>query len=174
MQVQMRLIKAIVFCAFFCSSTSGLSQKDSIRTWSGESAFMLTVYRLGSYQKERPTFFFEQSFNYRLNQRFSIGAGVGINVYPGALGLPVGINGRYHYRIGKVNCTLVQSYHRNLNVGELFFSSYRYMGELIGHFKIKDFTLNPKIGYNFLYDKYDGRNLGFLMGISAIYPLKIK
>ncbi|MFK8044108.1 MAG: hypothetical protein AB8B72_01335 [Crocinitomicaceae bacterium] len=161
----------LLLILFMCLSLSVNAQSDSVKGWSGESNFLMTVYRLGSYVKERPTFFLEQNFNYRFHDHFSAGAGLGINAYPGLLGFPVGVHGKYHFAIKSMNFSVLQSYHRYLNLGDLFFKSNRYLGELVGHVELNKIELTPRIGYNYLFDKYDGRNLGFLLGIGVSYKI---
>ncbi len=149
------------------ASLNANAQSD--KKWSGETYLLVSAYRLGSYQKERPTFFVEQNINYRLNKRFSLGAGTGINVYPALLGFPLKVDGRYHFNIKSAPLSVVQSYGRNIRLSDIFFNSNRYIGEVRVHLNLEKVTLLPRVGYNFLWDKYEGRSLSFFAGIGIEY-----
>ncbi len=166
----MKLIRVLTLLSFsFCLLSV---QAQSNPKWTGETSFLLTAYRLGSYEKERPTFFVEQNFSRRLNEHFSVGAGLGINVYPALLAFPVQVNGKYHFKIKSLPFSIMQSYGRNIKLSDVFFKSNRYLGEVRANFSVGKVNLVPRVGYNLLWDRYGGRNLGFLIGIGVEYRLK--
>lgn len=165
----MKLIKSIVVLTFTTLTVSAYGQ--SVPKWSGETSLLLTVYRLGSYQKERPTFFLEQNFDRRVSDRFSLGAGFGVNAYPALLAFPAQLNAKYHFKIKSTPFSIMQSYGRNIKLSDVFFNSNRYLGELRANISVGKVDLTPRIGYNYLWDRYHGRNLGFLLGVGVEYRL---
>jgi len=164
----MKSIKLFLLIVLFCKFDAN-AQTVSSKVWTGETYFLMSAYRLGSYQKERPTLFLEQNLNYRVNKRISIGVGTGINLYPALLALPLKFDGRYHFQVKSTPMSIVQSYGRNIKLSDSFFRSNRYVGELRVHFPIGKISLLPRVGYNLLWDKYNGRSLSFFAGIGIEY-----
>ncbi len=171
MQELMRSIKGGILIIALFASVIGYSQAELVTKWKGETYLMASFFRLGSYQKERPTIFLEQTINYRLNERFSLGAGFGVNAYPALLGFPVHVNGKYNFKIKNRTFSIIQSYGRNIKFGDISFNSNRYLGELRMILVLKNVNLTPRIGYNYLWDGYDGRSLSFLVGVGLKYDL---
>ncbi|MFK7787806.1 MAG: hypothetical protein AB8B56_21975 [Crocinitomicaceae bacterium] len=165
----MKSIKLLLasVCLFFSITTD--AQNSLEKKWSGETYLLVSAYRLGSYQKERPTFFIEQNINYQWNKRFSFGAGTGIDFYPALLGFPLKVDGRYHFNVKSTPLSVVQSYGRYIRLSDIFFNSNRYVGELRVHLNLGNTTLLPRVGYNYLWDQYEGRSLSFFVGIGIEY-----
>jgi hypothetical protein len=171
--VQMRLTKILTIILITISTFDSKAQNLTDKGLSGETYFYSSFYRLGSYNKERPTFFLEQNINYRFNKRFSAGVGLGIDLYPALLAFPLFIDVKYHFKIMSLPFNLTQSLGRNIKLTDTFFTSYRYMGDLSLTIKLKKMNINPRIGYNFLWEKYGGKNLGFFAGIGIEYKLSL-
>ncbi len=167
----MRSIKIALLIVLLMGLSLSYAQITPVTKWSGETYLMSSFFRLGSYQKERPTIFLEQTLNYRLNDRFSLGAGFGINAYPALFGFPVHVNGKYNFNIKNKTFSIIQSYGRNIKFGDISFNSNRYLGEIRMILVLKKVNLTPRIGYNYLWDRYNGRNLSFLVGIGLKYNL---
>jgi hypothetical protein len=168
---QMKLIRNILILIILLSASGIKAQTDLSKRWTGETYLLSSFYRLGSYSKERPTLFLEQDFNNRLSERFSVGAGFGISLYPSLLAFPVSVNGKYHFRIKSIPFSIIQSYARHIKLSDVFFASNRYIGELRANLPLKKVTINPRLGYNFLWDKYGGKNLSFIVGVGIEYNL---
>lgn len=136
----------------------------------GHTRFDVGFYHIGSYSKERPILYLEQSFNYWLNQRFSFGAGFGINLYPAALAFPVFVNGNYHFTVGRHFLTWSNTLGANLRLGELSFSSFRYLGTVSAPvYSRKSVKIVPEVGYSLLLDRSGGGAITFLAGIGIQY-----
>lgn len=67
-----------------------------------------------------------------------------------------------------------QSLGRNIKISDVFYRSNRYIGAINMNIPIKKMSLVPELGYNFLWDKYGGKNLSFFIGVGLEYPLKRK
>lgn len=146
------------------------SQSKIEKKWQGETSILSSFYRLGTYSKERPTFFLEQGINYQINDLFSIGTGLGINIYPALFALPIQIQGNYRFNIKNQPFALSQAVGRNIKLSDNFFRSNRYLGELKIILPVKKTVhLAPRLGYNLLWDKYNGRSLSYFIGIGLIY-----
>lgn len=169
---QMKLIKPILVTLMLFSICETQAQTETYKEWSGETYLLSSFYRLGSYNHERPTLFLEQSFDYRLNKQFSAGLGIGINLYPALLGAPISVNAKYHFTIKSVPFSFNQSLGRNIRWSDSFFASNRNMGEIRANIPLNNITFNPRLGYNFLWEKYGGGNLSFFLGIGIEYKLK--
>lgn len=167
----MKSIKYILFVLIIFSAAQSNAQENYMKGWTGETSFSLSFYRLGSYVKERPTFFLEQAFLNRINKRLSLGAGICINAYPALLGMPIYASGVYHLNIKSYHLSFNQTFGRNVKLGDVFFDSWRCLGYCELGISLKNVLLKPKLGYNLLWDKYGGRNLSFIIGIGLKYNL---
>ncbi len=130
-----------------------------------------SFYHVGSYSKESPFLALEQTLDYQLKPKFRFGLGSGLNLYPATLTIPI-----YSYAnltiktTNKLNIELLQSYGRNTKLGDLGFKSNRYVGQIIFDIhRKKKLSFAPQIGYLFNWDKWGGKSLSFLLGISIRY-----
>lgn len=166
----MKLIKHILLSLLLFPVLSS-GQIDG-KKWFGHTRLSLSLYEPGSYAKERPTFYLEQGFYYEINSKLTAGGGIGINAYPGLLGLPVFLEARFNFPVKKYPAYLFQSYGRNLNVGELFFASNRNWGGFGILFNLNEnLALSPEIGYAYIWDAYGGKALHFNLGIGLTFGL---
>jgi len=165
-----KLLSVLIFCCFtLVAKAQNSASTPAIEGYTSLSASFL---RLGSYSKERPTFFIEQDFDYRFNDRVSLGLGLGFNLYPALLAFPVALNGKYYFKINKRSFLFKQSIGRNIRLADIFFSSNRYLGSFAMQIPLKQSALFPEVGYNFLWDRFGGKNVGFFLGISWKYTIK--
>ena len=67
-----------------------------------------------------------------------------------------------------------QTLGRNIKLSDIFQRSNRYMGAINVNIPINKLSLVPEFGYNFLWDKYGGKNLSFFIGVGLEYQLKRK
>jgi hypothetical protein len=160
--------KVIIILVFFFSVFDTVGQNKPLLTQ--QTQFRLGFYHLGSYAKERPAFLIEHQFNYEVVNRFKLGVGIGVSLYPGALAYPVHIQGQYHFLIGKRKSYLSQDYGINLRLGANSFFSQRYTGgyHLIfnSHKKIEWIT---GLGYLYIWDNYGGKNISFLINVGILF-----
>jgi len=166
----MKLIKLITFI-FILNSISGTSQE--LTKWEGKSQLMTGIYHFGSYAKEGPIFFLEQHFFYNFNHRYSIGIGAGLDIYPGGLALPIMIEGKYNFTLFKKPAFFSQSIGKYILSNELFFSANRNVGAfgLVVN-PDKKVLIVPEIGYSYLWDKYGGKELSFLINLGVQYSIQ--
>ena len=175
MQVLMKSTKYIyVMFILLFSSQQIYSQTDTTfqKRIVGKTNFLVSFYHSGSYGKERPFFFLDQSFEFRFHKHFSVGLGLGLNLYPAALATPFFINGRYHFSIRKLNCSIEQSIGKNIKIQEYGFNSNRYFGAIGVDFNLRKYlSLNTQVGYLYLWDKYGGQDLSFFATIGLSYKI---
>lgn len=138
----------------------------------GKTNILVSFYHSGSYGKERPFFFLDQSFEYRFHKCFSAGLGFGINLYPAAPATPFFINGRYHFNVRKINFSIEQSIGKNIKIQEYGFNSNRYIGTIGADFNLRKYLLlNSQVGYLYLWDKYGGQDLSLFATIGLTYKI---
>ncbi len=136
----------------------------------GASIFQVAPLHAGSYAKERPIFQLEQRVLYRFNARYSAGAGTGLGIFPGALGLPLYAQGNVHFAQGKGR--VGQSYGFYLKLSDVFFAAHRYAGELgWGWSLTESIVLEAQGGYLFWWDRFGGRALSGQLGVGLRYGL---
>lgn len=134
----------------------------------------MATLHAGSYSKERPIFGLEQTFAYRFHPRFTVGVGVGINLYPALLGVPIKVEGTYSFGNPdkKVGGFAYQSVGRNVKLFRESFNSQRYDGGLGLTIELTDqVDLVPQVGYLMLLDKYRGGFLSANFGVRLTYGL---
>lgn len=154
---------------FHFSSEAQISLKRS-DGMNNQTNFRLGFYHLGSYSKENPSLFLEHQVNYHFKEYYSLGLGVGMNLYPAALAFPLYLEGQRLINIGGRQFYFTQSYGVNLKLGDLSFFSHRYNGNFNAMFfferKVK---LIAGLGYLYLWDNYGGKNVSFLLNIGVQY-----
>lgn len=154
-----------------CATAWGQSSGASGRLY-GSTRLDVGTLHAGSYRKERPIIFLEQEFNYRLGERFSVGLGTGIDLYPGALAFPVFLSGTYAFPVGQQQASVQTSLGANLRIAELFFFSYRNvssLGWVLGRERKVQWV--PRLGYVMNLDRYWGGSLSALFGLDIRYGL---
>ena len=129
--------------------------------------FTISYYHIGSYSKESPFLGLEQSINYSVFEKIQIGLGSGINVYPSTFTFPIISSITYSLPISSNwNCSILQSYGRNMKFKKNGFKSNRYFGQLSFKHPIKkNIQISPSIGYLYNWDKWGGQSLSFTIGI---------
>ena len=114
----------------------------------------------------------EQQFDYRFYAHFSIGGGLGLNLYPAALAFPLFVHGKYHFHIAGIKAYLHQSLGIHLKLSPLFFAANRYLGSLGADLTLGEkLILSPELGDSLIWDKYGGGALSALLGIGVKYQL---
>ncbi|MCH2234508.1 MAG: hypothetical protein MK078_09670 [Crocinitomicaceae bacterium] len=155
----------LILTLFFGISAKAQNEKSI----SGRTLVDVSFYHLGSYAKERPFVFLEQEINFSLHPKFTFGLGTGINVFPGALGLPLKLRGTYNFNRNYI----FQTVGAHLKVGTLFFSGYLWRGGYGRTFTLGDqLVLNSDLGYSYGWDRYGGKRLSFYLGIGLSYNFK--
>jgi hypothetical protein len=65
---------------------------------------------------------------------------------------------------------ITQSFAKNLKISPVFFTGYRYLGTIgLVYRKDKKVQVIPNIGYSFIWDRYGGKSLSFLVGLRIRY-----
>lgn len=172
MQVLMKIIRNILLVVIMLTTVSAFAQSISnTKKLSFKTNLRMSIYHLPGYNAERAIYYLEQHVSYPINTRFSFGGGLGINAYPFLLGLPIFIDGMYHFKpIKKVAPYFYQSFGRNIKVGSVFFKSNRLLGSFGANIKVsKKVILVPELGYSMLWDKYGGGAFSFIIGIGIKY-----
>lgn len=167
-----KLILALVFVlSLGFSPAFGQSAGDEAGLY-GATRFDLGLLHAGSYRKERPIFFLEQEVGYRFNDHGSVGIGAGIDLYPGALALPVYVAAAYSLDLLQKRTLWQTSVGVNLPLGDPFFFSYRNVSSVgIPLLNGNRMQLVPKLGYILNMDRYVGGSLSALLGIDLRYRL---
>lgn len=144
----------------FSQKTQGFYMADNL---------MLSYHNLGSYSDQGNIYYLEHEFNYRL-QKLSFSLGIGFNLYPAAYTIPVGLKAYYHFKVGKHEAYVAQSYAYNLKIGRFSFASNRYMGSVgFSYFVNPSKRIGIDTGYSLIWDQYGGGNLGFTIGLFFKY-----
>jgi len=156
----------IVLFVLGCA-TLGYSQDEAdAGPWRTKTIFRTSFYHLGSYSKEKPSFFLEQNVNFVLSSRFYLGLQMGVNLYPSLLAFPVSLQGKYYLSPSALKMYINQSVGRNIKLGKSSFPSNRYVGSLGLDLGLGNSSrLSPHLGYSFIWDKFGGGALSFFVGL---------
>lgn len=138
--------------------------QENMQKWSQQTHLRVGFYHLGSYSKENPSLFLEHQLNYKVHEKWNLGVGAGVNLYPAALAYPIYMEGQYRFSCRGLPSYLSQSYGVNLSLGEYSFFSHRY----IGNFNVlllqqKKIQLITGLGYLYIWDHWGGKNISFLL-----------
>jgi len=167
MLVQMRWIKLVIIVI---SLSAGSAQAQM--SWMGKTKLTVSYYHIGSYSKERPLVFLDQSFEMVIKPQFRIGLGTGVNLYPSDLTVPLFMNLKYVKEMGKIGFFAQQSYGVNLKLGSIGFFSHRLVGGAGVMIRLKDrLTLDPELGYVLNLDNYGGGSLSFTTSLGVYYTI---
>ena len=165
----MKWIKYITILSCFLS-TSVFAQSDN--KWMGNTKLTVSYFHLGSYSKERPLLFLDQSFEYVVAPKFRIGMGTGINLYPANLTIPVFADFKYITELNKMGVFIHQSYGYNLKLGDVGFFSHRFNGGFGFNIRLSEkLTLDPELGYVLNLDNFGGGSLSFTAAVGLYYPI---
>lgn len=170
----MKLIKKIGFLSLFLMTFPLLAQSEKgTKTWSTKTQFMVGFYHFGGYGKEKPIYYLEQYLDYQLTEKYSLGMGLGINLYPAQLASPLSVNAKYHFKLKALSAYFQQSYGYNIKLGKVFFKSSRYLGSLGLAFKSNEkISWTSDLGYAFIWDKYSGASLTLHLGIGLKFSFR--
>lgn len=169
----MKGIRSYIIIICLASSCSSFGQ--SINKWMGNTKLTVSYFHVGSYSKERPLFFLDQSFEYVVTPKFRIGLGTGINLYPADLTVPIFADFKYLTELSKFGFFVHQTYGYNLKLGDIGFFSHRLTGGVGLNFRIGErMTLDPELGYLLNMDNYGGGSISFVGSIGLYYPLSKK
>jgi len=171
----MRSIKKIILlCTLGLISHYSQCQELTKRSWYSNTSIGLSTYHFGSYSKQRPIFYLEQSFEIALLRKIRLGLGTGLNLYPATLTIPVFANTRFIAASkNKWTCYITQSYGRNLKIGRIGFNSNRYTGNLGNSFKVGEkLWLQGELGYLINWDKYGGGSVSLNLNFGMSYKIK--
>lgn len=140
--------------------------------FSGHTNLVGSYYHLGSYSKERPFAFIEQTIEVIPFDNFRFGLGTGFNLYPATAVIPIFATVRYVKPFGdKWGFTITQSYGRNLKTGKIGFNSNRYYGDIGALYALKEkIGLTFGMGYLMNWDRWGGKSLSFT-GSAGLYYL---
>ena len=139
----------------------------------GHTNLIGSYYHVGSYVKERPLGFIEQSVEIipgKLKQlRFGVGSG--FNLYPGTAVIPFFATIRYVKPINdKWGFSVIQSYGRNIQTGDIGFNSNRYYGDVGALFNfLPKLAMSFGLGYVFNWDRWGGKSLSFTGSLGLYY-----
>lgn len=160
--------KFYLFFALILFVHSGNTQEHKRKVY-GSTEFNLSLFHLGSYNKERPIIALEQEVIYH-NSRIWFGLRTGINVYPALLAIPLGIS--VYFPIYQTNKDFVfaQGLDRNLGFKGPFLAGFRYRGSLGWNItSYKSYDLRPALGYRYIWDTHGGKSLSFTIGLQFDY-----
>lgn len=165
-----KYIYIIITLLFLSQQINAQTGSDFQKRIDGKTNILVSFYHSGGYQKARRFCFLDQSFEYRFHRKYSAGLGFGINLYPAAIATPFFINGRYHFSIRKINCSIEQSIGKNIKIQEYGFNSNRYFGAIGVDFNLRKYlSLNTQVGYLYLWDKYGGEELSLVATLGLTY-----
>ncbi|MCB9224490.1 MAG: hypothetical protein R2780_14830 [Crocinitomicaceae bacterium] len=139
----------------------------------GSTHLIGSYYHLGSYSKERPLGFIEQSFEIVASPNYWFGIGTGFNLYPGTAVVPIYVSSRYVKDFNpKWGMHILQSYGRNIKMGNLGFNSNRLYGDIGARYSFKELLgINFGMGYLFNWDRWGGMSLSFTGSVGIYYGL---
>lgn len=162
-------ISCVIFLFFTITFAHGQDEEKEFVFATELNAGLL---HLGSYVKERPIIFLNQEATYQFTHKFAAGVGVGFDLYPGSLGLPVSVTTNFKNQATAGTLIFTHSYARYLKAGPLFMASNRYMGGMGLLLNAKEETkvkFMPQIGYSFIWDRFGGKSISFFLGIKMRY-----
>lgn len=162
-QINLIILVVSISLQFFAQENSSLLKTST--------HLMSSFYHVGSYSKEKPFLALEQTLSYNIKPKIKVGLGTGLNIYPATLTIPIYTFASFTVNKNeKINIELNQSYGRNTKLGEIGFNSNRYAGKLIFNLNSKkQISLAPYLGYLFNWDKWGGKSLSYLIGLSIKY-----
>jgi hypothetical protein len=139
----------------------------------GNTNLIGSYYHLGSYSKERPFGFIEQTFEVTATKKFWFGLGTGFNLYPGTAVIPIFATARYVKTFNSNwGLHVLQSYGRNIKMGILGFNSNRYYGDIGARYHFKNgLGANFGMGYLMNWDRWGGKSLSFTGSAGFFYRL---
>ena len=101
----MKLIKKIGFLSLFLMTFPLLAQSEK----GAKTQFMVGFYHFGGYGKEKSIYYLEQYLDYQLTEKYSLGMGLGINLYPAQLASPLSVIAKYHFKLKALSAYFQQS-----------------------------------------------------------------
>ena len=179
-------MKGISIAILICFTSLGFSQEQIFGERenkkvliAGHTNLIGSYYHLGSYSKERPFGFIEQTIEIIPKKISSLrfGIGSGFNLYPGTAVVPIFATFRYFKNIKeRWAFSIVQSYGRNIKTGSIGFNSNRYYGDFEGvYFLNPSLSLTFGMGYIMNWDRWGGKSLSFTGSLGLYYTFyKVK